>query len=239
MKAVGYIRVSSKEQARSGLGLEAQQQHIEQYAKTNGLQLAGIFSDPGISGAKPIEKRPGLQQAIGATRRGWQLVVSDIDRLARDHDLYGYINYKLKQKKVRIISTKGQGTDIEGGAGKLMTSFSTVQSDELRQKIREKTREALEVKRAKGEKTGGTIPIGYRISGYVTKTRKLGMDIVEYRVPSIEKDPEQKILKTIQRYRAKGLPMREIVKRLNARKIDGRNNWHLTTIHGIINREGY
>jgi DNA invertase Pin-like site-specific DNA recombinase len=48
--ALGYIRVSSEEQADSGLGLEAQRQRIAAYCAMKGLRLAEVFADPGISG---------------------------------------------------------------------------------------------------------------------------------------------------------------------------------------------
>jgi len=46
--ALGYIRVSSGEQADSGLGLEAQRQRIAAYCIMKGLHLAEVFEDPGI-----------------------------------------------------------------------------------------------------------------------------------------------------------------------------------------------
>ena len=39
--AIGYIRVSSEDQADSGLGLEAQRQRIRAYCESKGLQSDG------------------------------------------------------------------------------------------------------------------------------------------------------------------------------------------------------
>src|SRR5258708_39426404 len=52
--AICYIRVSSEEQADSGLGLEAQRRCIAAYCQMKGLHLAEVFEDPGISGGKPL-----------------------------------------------------------------------------------------------------------------------------------------------------------------------------------------
>jgi DNA invertase Pin-like site-specific DNA recombinase len=56
--ALGYIRVSSEEQADSGLGVEAQRQRIAAYCAMKGLRLAEVLEDPGISGGKPLASRP-------------------------------------------------------------------------------------------------------------------------------------------------------------------------------------
>src|SRR5262249_51931606 len=47
--AISYIRVSSEEQADSGLGLEAQRQRIAAYCRMKGLHLAETFEDPGTA----------------------------------------------------------------------------------------------------------------------------------------------------------------------------------------------
>src|SRR5262249_50036231 len=56
--AISYIRVSSEEQADSGLGLEAQRQRIASYCAMKGLHLAEEFEDPGVSAGKPLASRP-------------------------------------------------------------------------------------------------------------------------------------------------------------------------------------
>src|SRR4029077_8799428 len=56
--AIGYIRVSSEEQADSGLGLEAQRQRIRAYCEMKGLSLVTIFEDAGVSGGKALATRP-------------------------------------------------------------------------------------------------------------------------------------------------------------------------------------
>ncbi len=56
--AFGYVRVSSEEQADSGLGLEAQRQRVRAYCEMQGLDLENIFEDPGVSGGKPLAPGP-------------------------------------------------------------------------------------------------------------------------------------------------------------------------------------
>ena len=66
--ALSYIRVSSDEQADSGLGLEAQRQRIAAYCQMKGVRLAQGFEDPGISGGKPLASRPAGSQLLAAAK---------------------------------------------------------------------------------------------------------------------------------------------------------------------------
>jgi hypothetical protein len=55
--ALGYVRVSTDEQAERGLGLEAQRQRIRAYCEMKGLHLATIFNDPGLTGGESFGSR--------------------------------------------------------------------------------------------------------------------------------------------------------------------------------------
>src|SRR4051794_32111797 len=84
LRVVGYIRVSTEEQASSGAGLEAQRAAVVAEAKQRGWELAHVFEDAGLSG-KSLKGRPGLSAAIEAVERGGAqaLVVAKLDRLSR------------------------------------------------------------------------------------------------------------------------------------------------------------
>src|SRR5215510_7955676 len=82
--AICYIRVSSEEQADTGLGLEAQRQRIAAYCAMKGLRLAEVFEDPGISGGKPLATRPAGSQLLAAVKiRKAIVIVAKLDRLFR------------------------------------------------------------------------------------------------------------------------------------------------------------
>src|SRR5215831_9292708 len=82
--ALGYVRVSSEEQADSGLGLEAQRQRIAAYCAMKGLRLAEVFADPGISGGKPLASRSAGSQLLAAANKSKAFViVAKLDRLFR------------------------------------------------------------------------------------------------------------------------------------------------------------
>ena len=80
--AIGYIRVSTEQQADEGISLEAQKAKIAAWCEINDYQLAQVYVDAGISG-KSMDKRTGLQDALAATKKDNALVVYSLSRLAR------------------------------------------------------------------------------------------------------------------------------------------------------------
>src|SRR5690349_19214592 len=82
--AIAYLRVSSDQQAESGLGLEAQEIAVRAAAGRIGLELEKVCVDAGVSGGLAIEDRPVLLDAVVSLRRGDVLLVAKRDRLGRD-----------------------------------------------------------------------------------------------------------------------------------------------------------
>src|SRR5262249_9520397 len=76
--ALGYIRVSSEEQADSGLGLEAHRQRISAYCALKELHLAEVFEDPGISSGKPLASRPAGSKLLATANKSKGLVIAVI-----------------------------------------------------------------------------------------------------------------------------------------------------------------
>jgi DNA invertase Pin-like site-specific DNA recombinase len=68
VRVVGYVRVSTSTQAEDGYGLAIQKAAVREWCKTNGHRLVAILCDEGISGAKELEDRPGLADALGMLR---------------------------------------------------------------------------------------------------------------------------------------------------------------------------
>ena len=83
MKVVAYIRVSTKSQGDSGLGLDAQRDYITRAAQQNGWEIVGEFIDV-VSGKLAIEDRPEGAKALTVCKQeNAQLVVAKLDRLSR------------------------------------------------------------------------------------------------------------------------------------------------------------
>ncbi len=69
MKAIGYSRCSTQEQADSGLGITAQLERIRAYAAMKGLSLLDVIRDEGVSGGKPLGDREGGGVLLNTIRR--------------------------------------------------------------------------------------------------------------------------------------------------------------------------
>ena len=65
-KALGYVRVSTDEQAAAGYGLEAQEHAIRAFAESQGYELVDVILDAGVSGSTRPSDRPGFEQDYNA-----------------------------------------------------------------------------------------------------------------------------------------------------------------------------
>lgn len=97
--AIGYVRVSTTAQGRSGLGLEAQRAAIAQFAKAEGLEVSEVFEEIETgSGADALERRPKLAAALQAARKAKApVLVAKLDRLSRDvHFISGLMAHRVE-----------------------------------------------------------------------------------------------------------------------------------------------
>lgn len=84
MRAIGYLRVSTDEQAEHGAGLDIQRDAITAYCAEHDIELAATFADEGISGKEGLDARLALADALAELGPGIELVIYRLDRLARD-----------------------------------------------------------------------------------------------------------------------------------------------------------
>ena len=159
--AISYVRVSSEEQADSGLGLEAQRQRIAAYCTMKGLHLAEEFEDPGISAGKPLASRPAGSKLLVAAKKGKAVVVvAKLDRLFRSvADAVNVID-DFDKKGIQLVSI-GEGFDMTSPYGSAMAQMASVFAELERAMIRERTRSAMSVKRSRGQRINGHAPCGW------------------------------------------------------------------------------
>lgn len=200
MKVLGYVRVSTDEQATSGVSLEAQQTKLEAYASLYDLELVEVIADAGVS-AKSFD-RPGLQRALSMLRRGKAqgLLVAKLDRLTRSmRDLGTLVEEELVKGKWTLLSVADQ-LDTRTASGRLVLNILGSVATWERDVIGERTKEALSYKRSVGERTSLHAPYGYRVA-------------VEGKVLEAD-EAEQALLAAIREARARGLSGRAIVAEL-------------------------
>lgn len=95
---ITYIRVSTSQQGRSGLGIEAQRQTLSQFAKAEGLELIREFVEVETGkGSDAMERRPQLKAALAAAKKlKCNVAVAKLDRLSRDvHFISGLMAHKV------------------------------------------------------------------------------------------------------------------------------------------------
>ncbi len=96
--AVGYLRVSTREQGRSGLGLAAQRYDIEAFGAREGFSIKSWYQDIQTgAGADALLLRPGLATALKEAKSArCPLIVSRLDRLSRNvHFIAGLMEHRV------------------------------------------------------------------------------------------------------------------------------------------------
>jgi DNA invertase Pin-like site-specific DNA recombinase len=144
--AIGYIRVSTAKQGRSGLGLEAQQEALRRFAEAEGYNFAETFRD--VESAKHDEdRRPALKAAIERARKeGAPIIVAKLDRLSRD---VHYISGLMKHRVPFIVTELGADTDP------FLLHLYAALAEKERKMIGERTKAAMAAAKARGVQIGG------------------------------------------------------------------------------------
>jgi len=145
-KFVSYVRVSTDEQGRSGLGQEAQMEAIRQHLNGGTWKLVGSYGDI-MSGRR--DDRRGLLDALEhCQKENASLIVSKLDRLGRKASTL----LAILDSEVDIVICD---TPMEYvGAGRTFIQMRAVMAEHFAADIQEKTKDALAAKRARGERLG-------------------------------------------------------------------------------------
>lgn len=149
---VGYLRVSTEEQAAEGVSLEAQRQKIEAWRELNAPQAELVFyEDAGISG-KAMHSRPALQEALrAACRRGAALVVYSLSRLSRSTQDTLHMADRLERAGAELVSL-AERLDTTSASGKMLFRLLAVLAEFERDLIGERTKVAMAQLRAEGKR---------------------------------------------------------------------------------------
>jgi site-specific DNA recombinase len=219
-QAIGYIRVSTEQQANEGVSLEAQKAKIAAWCVTNGYELVNVFVDAGISG-KSMDKRPGLQDAMKSLKKGMALVSYSLSRLARSTKDALSIGETVAKRKADMVSLSEQ-IDTTTAAGKMMFQMLAVLAEFERNLVAERTTNALQHKKATNQKYTNITPYGF--------------EAIEGRLVQVQ--AEAAIVAEIQAARASGNTLQSIADSLNGRGIPTKTGktWQPATIHLLMRR---
>lgn len=153
VRAVGYLRVSTIEQADSGAGLAAQRAAIEAEVVRRGWHLVEVFTD--ASSGKTIVGREALSAALGAVGDGRAdvLIVSKLDRLSRSLLDFAGLMARAQSEGWNLVALD-LGIDLSTPAGEFLASVMASAAQWERRIIGQRTREAMAAKRAAGVRLG-------------------------------------------------------------------------------------
>ena len=207
-RVISYARVSTGAQAASGLSIEAQHRAVAQAAATRGWRVVECVTDEAISGAVPVDQRPGLRSALARLEQGGAevLVATRIDRLARNTLETLQLFDRAERLGWELITLDApDGTKTHDG--RLLVGVLAVIADHEAGSARARTVAALQSARRSGKRLGR---------------------------PS--RQPEDaRILAT--KLRAGGYSLREIAAALEAAGIltaTGKTTWHHSSVAALL-----
>ncbi len=221
VRAIGYIRVSTEEQAREGISLENQRAKIEAYCSLSDIELIEVIEDAGKSGKDM--KREGVIRLIDmvSKRRVDAVVVYKLDRLSRRVKDTLTIMDAIDKKCIAFHSIT-EKIDTKTATGRFFLNIVASMAQWERDTIAERTKDALRLKIIRHERAD-QVPYGWKLA-------QDGKTL-------LENHKEQKVITLTKNLRGKGYSLRDICREPEAKgyRPIGRK-WHPKTIRSILNR---
>jgi len=183
MKLVGYIRVSTEEQAKEGLSLDAQKIKIQKYASLWNSNLVEIVADPGISAGKPLEERKGGKRVLDLVdeKKVDGVIALKLDRLFRNaSDCLNVVEkWDRDSISLHLIEMGQQAVNTAGPMGKFFITIMAGVAELERNQIRERTAMVMQHMKEQGLYTGGRPPYGYKVEDGRIVVNKEEKDIID------------------------------------------------------------
>jgi DNA invertase Pin-like site-specific DNA recombinase len=224
MNVIGYVRVSTEEQATNGQSLDAQKAKLHLYAQLHDLNLVEVIEDAGVS-AKTLN-RPGLQSALTKLRRGEAdgLLICKLDRLSRSvKDWNTLIDAHFGERAGKALLSVADSIDTRTAAGRLVLNVLMSVSQWEREAIGERTKEVLQHKIRQSERCGKV---------------RFGFDLAEDGKTLLPNATEQEAIALMKRLRSEGQSLRAIALELNRRGIATKEGspWQHTSVRSVLTR---
>ena len=218
---VSYIRVSTNQQGKSGLGIEAQREAIARFIAAEGMELAGEYVEVETGkGCDAIDRRPQLAAALAAARKAKApVVVAKLCRLSRD---VAFISGLMAQRVSFIVAELGADADP------FMLHIYAALAEKERGMIAERTRAALAAKKAQGAVLGNRTNLAEAAAKGADANRTAADGFAANVLP---------IVRQIQA--AGATTHRAIAAALNARGIRTARGgaWHDSTVRNLLARD--
>jgi len=220
MKTIGYVRVSTDEQAQSGLSLSNQKSKIVGLAEVHDYEIGELIEDPGQSAASL--NRPGLQKVLQLVRgrRIDSVIVLKLDRLTRSQKDLLHLLEMFDRFGVSLVSVQ-ESLDTSSANGRFFVQLLGSIAEWERGTIRERTQSAIQQLHREKRRFTRHPPLGWRFDGAGRM---------------IKHDSEQKTLRIIHDLHAQGLSLRKIGEELLGQGMTPRNGsaWSTSVIRNAI-----
>lgn len=218
---ISYLRVSTQQQGRSGLGIEAQRESVASYLNGGDWELLGEYVE--VESGKKSD-RPRLEEALDRCKlTGATLVIAKLDRLSRDaHFLLG-----LQKSGVEFVCA-----DMPD-ANNFTVGIMALVAQQEREMISKRTKEALASAKARGVKLG--CPKG------AAHLRKYGNEHGVRAIKANTDDRAESLRSTVDDIRQAGTTsFSGIAKELNSQKIrtPRGGKWHPSSVKRLLERLG-
>jgi len=199
---VCYVRRSTDKQ---GLSVEAQLTQLREYADKRGLVIRSTHIEEPVSGSASLERRPALQDAIADLNRGEGLLSLNQARLARNQSVYYLILSLVERAKGKVMFANGTSHDENDPLSQMVSGMLALIASYERSEIRRRIKQALRVKKAKGEVLGRPGKHQY------------GFDAVDGLL--VENEEEQAVITLVKRLRAEKMRYKDIIEYFAQRNI--------------------
>ena len=227
MKTISYVRVSTKRQAESGLGLAAQRAAVREYVKQHKATLLAEYREVETGKRKD---RPKLTQAIAHARRSKaKLVVAKLDRLARN---VAFLS-NLMESKVDFVACD------QPHANRLTVHILAAVAEDETRRISERTKAALAAYKKRGGKLGSARRGHWRgrekLRRAGAKKAAKAAGIAHARAAD---EAYEDLFPLLGKLRTKGLTLQEIADKLNKMGHTTRrgNQWSPTQVARVLRR---
>ena len=222
-KALAYVRVSTEEQAVTGVSLRAQRERLQAYCVSRGLVIVEVIADEGVSASKVLDTRPGGKRLVEALKRKEikHVVALKLDRLFRNAEdaLRTTSAWDRRGLSLHLVDLGGQSLDTASAVGKMMLTMMAAFAEFERNLVSERTSAALAYKRRHNE-VSNHVPFGFNQVGSRLVTNEAEMAIVG----------------ELQAWRAEGATFRTIAARLNTQAVPSKKGgeWHASTVQKVL-----
>jgi DNA invertase Pin-like site-specific DNA recombinase len=219
LKAVEYLRASTDKQ---DLSPDVQRTANRRWAKAAGVEIVATYDDIDVSGATPLDERPGLMEALEALKvqGAGVFLAADRERLGRDMVVVLMLERAVEDMGA-VVRTADGASDGDSPDAILLRRVRDAFSEFERFKIKLRTKAALAVKRAQG-RVYGEVPLGYTRDG----------DLL------VRAEDEQETLARVSELARQGWSLRQIAAQLSAegRRTKRGGKWAAETVSLLLRR---